>query len=224
MINNAISREESVQHTYYSVVRNSLVQMLQNPAGTVLEIGCGTGKTLEFLKINGARKVIGVELRKEVALNASQNKYIDKVYNVNFLDKKSPLKSYKFDTIILSHVLEHFTDPKLVLAKIRTHMHSKSTFLVAVPNIRHISVLLPLVFKGEFEYKDSGILDHTHFKFYTKNSIVNTLSKNGFVVQEVKMDFGGPKSFIANRLSFGLFKELIGYAINISASLSCNDM
>lgn len=219
MINNAISPEESLHHAYYSIVRNPLISMLKSPAGAVLEIGCGTGKTLEYLKINGANNVIGIELREDVALAASQNKYIDQVYNCDFLDDKSPLRGCKFDTIILSHVLEHFTDPKLVLAKIRAHMHPKSTFLLAVPNVRHLSVLAPLAFKGDFEYADSGILDHTHFKFYTKKSILNTLCKNGFNIQAVKMDFGGRKSYTANKLSFGLFEEFIGYAINISASL-----
>ncbi len=219
MINSAISREDAIQHDYYSTVRTSLVNLLKGPAGTVLEVGCGTGKTLEHLKKNGANKAIGIELREEVALAASQNNYIDKVYNFDFLKKETPLEGSKFDTIILSHVLEHFTDPKVVLAKIRDHMHSKSTFLVAVPNVRHVSVLLPLAVNGEFEYRESGILDHTHFKLYTKSSICKILINNGFDIQAVKMDFGGAKSSLANKLSFGVFDEFLGFAINIAAKL-----
>lgn len=220
MINDAISEEESVQHVYYSIVRNSLVGLLKDPPGTVLEIGCGTGKTLEYLKRNGATKVIGIELRQEVAIAASQNEHIDQVYNIDFLDSETPIKNSKFDTIILSHVLEHFTDPAPVLEKIKLHMHNKSTLLVAVPNLRHVSVILPLVLKGDFEYRDSGILDHTHFKFYTKRSIVSTLRDNGFDIQSIKIDFAGPRSQTVNKLSFGLFEEFIGFAVNVSARLA----
>lgn len=219
MINDAISVEQSVKHSYYSIVRESLVSLLMAPPGDVLEIGCGTGKTLEYLKINGAKSVSGIELRKEVALAASESKYIDNIYNVNFLDEDSPVVGKKYDTIILSHVLEHFTEPNKVLSAVKLLMHPESKFLVAVPNIRHVSVILPLVFKGDFEYKESGILDHTHFRFFTKKSIMSILDSSGFKVENVKMDFAGPRASMANRISFGLFEEFLGFAINISVTL-----
>lgn len=222
MINDAISAEQSVEHSYYSIVRESLTSLLMAPPGHVLEIGCGTGKTLEYLKLNGASTVSGIELREEVALAASKNKHIDSIYNINFLDANSPIAGKKYDTIILSHVLEHFTEPTKVLSAVKAHMHHNSIFLVAVPNIRHLSVIIPLVLKGEFEYKESGILDHTHFKFFTKKSIVALLNKSGYETKNIKMDFAGPRAVMANRISLGLFEEFLGFAINISMTLKNN--
>lgn len=219
MINNAISSEQSVDHSYYSIVRKSLTDLLTVAPGHVLEIGCGTGKTLEYLKFKGAITVTGIELREEVAMAASQNGQIDNIYNVNFLDASSPIARKKYDTIILSHVLEHFTEPSKALEAIKSHMHARSVLLLAVPNIRHLSVILPLIFKGEFEYKESGILDHTHFKFFTKKSITNTLIENGFSPQVIRMDFAGPRSLNSNRISFGIFEDFFGFAINIAATL-----
>ena len=220
MINNAIEISESVEHAYYSVVRYPLVSMLEGPAGSVLEIGCGTGQTLEYLKKTGANRVVGVELRKEVALAAFDNEFIDEIYNVSFLDEIPPLSGQIFDTIILSHVLEHFTDPRIVLDKIKTHMHRGSTLLIAVPNVRHLTVLLPLVINGRFDYTNTGILDHTHYKLYTRDSIIKTLRVNGFAIKSAKMDFGGDKSRTANKLSLGLFEEFLAYAVNISACIA----
>ena len=219
MINHAIDKSQSIQHAYYSVVRYPLVNLLNGCAGSVLEIGCGTGQTLEYLKKTGAKEVVGVELREEVATAALENKLIDEVYQANFLDEVSPLKGRLFDTVILSHVLEHFTEPNVVLDKVRTHMHPKSTLLIAVPNVRHVTVLVPLAIMGHFDYTDTGILDHTHCRLYTRKSIIRTLKRNGFTIKLAKMDFGGAKSRTANKLSFGFFEEFLGYAINVSAGL-----
>lgn len=53
--------------------------------------------------------------------------------------------------------------------------------MVSIPNISHISILLSLL-SGQWEYMDSGILDRTHVRFFTVNSIKHCLQKNGFHV------------------------------------------
>ena len=46
----------------------------------------------------------------------------------------------------------------------------------------HASVLIPLL-RGSFEYKEAGILDKTHVRFFTLKSIIEMMGRNGFVIE-----------------------------------------
>jgi 2-polyprenyl-3-methyl-5-hydroxy-6-metoxy-1,4-benzoquinol methylase len=219
MINEQITSAEAVSHVYYSNPRHKLVSLLDRNIETVLEIGCGTGETLVAMKNRGALRTVGIELRSEVAQIAKSRAEINEVHNADFLHDADLLRGEAFDVVILSHVLEHFPDPTLVLSEIKRLMHSDSRLLLAVPNIRHVSALIPLVVRGEFEYVESGILDNTHLRFFTRSSISNLALANGFDIQKIEMDYAGPRSRLSNRLSFGLFNEFLAYAINLSLSL-----
>ena len=48
--------------------------------------------------------------------------------------------------------------------------------MISLPNVAHYSVRFGLM-AGTFEYADSGILDKTHVKFYTKQSMVGMIKK-----------------------------------------------
>ena len=53
-----------------------------------------------------------------------------------------------------------------------------------MPNVAHASVRLALL-KGQFDYEDTGILDDTHLKYYTRSSIGDLLESCGFMVDVV---------------------------------------
>jgi 2-polyprenyl-3-methyl-5-hydroxy-6-metoxy-1,4-benzoquinol methylase len=220
MINDKITGSDSHSNVYYAIERLPLIAMLDRPPGRVLEIGCGTGLSLKYLKQQrGAAKTIGVELRSDIADAAMANEGVDKVYNLNFIQEDLPEDEKPFDTIILSHVLEHFPEPSLILNKIKKHLNSNARLLIAVPNIRHWSVVLPLMFQGDFNYADSGILDYTHLRFFTKSSAMAMIEDNGYKVLDCQMEINGPKSTMLSRVSFGLADDFAAYAINIVAEL-----
>lgn len=219
MINDQISGQDSSSNIYYAIERLPLISMLDRAPGRVLEIGCGTGLSLKYLKENGATSTVGVELRDDVAKAAIAHGGVDKVYNINFIDESLPEDEGPFDTVIFSHVLEHFPDPGYILNKIKRNLAADARLLIALPNIRHWSVIFPLIFKGEFTYKDSGILDHTHLRFFTKSSSIVLLENSGFNVMDCKLEINGPKSRLLSLLSFGLANEFAGYAINMLTKL-----
>lgn len=43
----------------------------------------------------------------------------------------------------------------------------------------------PLVFKGEWIYRDRGILDKTHLRFFTKNTAIDIMNRGNLQVEKI---------------------------------------
>ena len=89
------------------------------------------------------------------------------------------------DAIVLADVLEHLRDPARALGLVRAAVKDGGHVFISVPNIANITVRLGLLF-GVFEYRDRGILDHTHLRFYTMRAIRREVEKAGFRILEVQ--------------------------------------
>jgi predicted TPR repeat methyltransferase len=83
------------------------------------------------------------------------------------------------DAIVLADVLEHLRSARRVLELVRVALADEGRVFISVPNIANITVRLGLLF-GIFEYRDRGILDHTHLRFYTKRTFVKEIENAGF--------------------------------------------
>lgn len=88
------------------------------------------------------------------------------------------------DAIVLADVLEHLRSPATALGLVRKALRDDGRVFISVPNIANITVRLGLLF-GIFEYRDRGILDHTHLRFYTKRTIRREVENAGFRILEV---------------------------------------
>jgi len=91
----------------------------------------------------------------------------------------------RLDAIVLADILEHLRDPKAMLALVRSSLADDGLLFVSVPNIANVTVRLGLLF-GVFEYRDRGILDHTHLRFYTKRTIIREIENAGFRIVAIR--------------------------------------
>jgi SAM-dependent methyltransferase len=89
----------------------------------------------------------------------------------------------RFDLALLLDVIEHTPDPRRTLELTARSVRPGGHLLVSVPNIAHWSTRLPLLF-GRFEYTDSGILDRTHLRFFTRSTFLATLRAAGLTVED----------------------------------------
>ena len=89
------------------------------------------------------------------------------------------------DVIVLADVLEHLRSPTNVLRIVRESLSASGRAFISVPNIANITVRLGLLF-GIFEYRDRGILDSTHLRFYTKRTIRREIENAGFEILEMR--------------------------------------
>lgn len=92
----------------------------------ICEIGAFDGLLLNIFKNNGC-EVFGYEL------NDNAREYAKKKYNIDL--KPDFLKdNQKYDIIILSHVIEHFKEPKEILLKIKSMLNDNGFIFIEVPN------------------------------------------------------------------------------------------
>jgi len=103
------------------------------------------------------------------------------------------------NVIVLADVLEHLRSPARALGLVRTALRDDGHVFISVPNIANITVRLGLLF-GIFEYRDRGILDHTHLRFYTVRTIRREVENAGFRIVAVHGS-SVPIRLIAGRLT-----------------------
>ncbi|HEY0979017.1 MAG TPA: class I SAM-dependent methyltransferase [Flavobacteriales bacterium] len=96
--------------------------------GSVLDIGCGTGEFLGYLKSRGYHTQ-GVEPSLEAREMAIRNHALPVVPG---LESIAPHEQYS--VITLWHVLEHLYDPHTTLKQIHARAKSSSLLVIAVPD------------------------------------------------------------------------------------------
>lgn len=171
----------------------------------VLDIGAGNG-LLGWLisRIHQKTVIDGVEPCPGGAGLAE--KYYRKFYCSTIEGVREQLSQVYYDFIVLADVIEHISDPLSFLRNIAETFHSKSKIILNIPNVAHGGVRLELL-NGYFEYVDSGILEKTHLRFFTWDTIiqmVNNLNYYPVVVYHLQRDFMKTK-FLQARNKPGFF-------------------
>jgi SAM-dependent methyltransferase len=167
---------------YFDHERPEIAACFEPEGARILDLGCAAGALGALLKRRGARTVIGLEIATEPAARARAR--LDDVV-VADLDRLPalPFEPGSFDVVICADVLEHLADPWRVLAMVRDVLVPGGLVIASIPNVRHESVVLPLLVAGAFEYQAQGILDRTHLRFFTFDGIRALLEGAGFVLE-----------------------------------------
>ena len=74
--------------------------------------------------------------------------------------------------------------PEDLLRRLKPLLLDEGQILISIPNIAHASVRLELL-NGHFDYEKAGILDSTHLKFFTAESVQALLVNAGYQVHEL---------------------------------------
>lgn len=151
----------------------------------VLELGPATGYMSKVFAERGC-SVVGVEIDPAMARLAER--FCERVIvgDLDTLDLEEHLGSERFDVIVAADVLEHLKDPLTALRRLRPFLVAESGyFVVSLPNIAHGSVRLALL-QGKFSYQDVGLLDRTHLRFFTRESIERLFDEADLGIGELK--------------------------------------
>lgn len=171
---------------YYTNERRDITEYIGEEEAApikVLEIGCGMGATLGHVRNRYPNaEVYGIELSDMVVHMAK--KYLPAIEQGNIENMLLGYPENFFDYIIFGDVLEHLHNPQKVLKEIRKYLKPSGFILASIPNILHYSVILELL-RGRFSYKDSGILDRTHLRFFTLYEIVLLFRECGYKIDAV---------------------------------------
>jgi O-antigen biosynthesis protein len=148
----------------------------------VLEVGPAAGHVTGALQRKGC-EVTGVEINAALASMARPLSRRMVVGNIEDLDLDAEVPE-EFDVVLCGDVLEHLTNPEAVLRKLKRRLTSTGYLVVSLPNVGHGSVRLSLL-EGRFEYVQEGLLDATHLRFFTLDSIRELFNRNGLEIGDL---------------------------------------
>jgi 2-polyprenyl-3-methyl-5-hydroxy-6-metoxy-1,4-benzoquinol methylase len=169
--------------------RNDILKLVPPNAKRVLDVGCSIGALGLAIKENTGAMVVGIELSREMAKIAEQK--LDKVFvdDVEEILAQEKLQDFKFDTIILADLLEHLRDPWSVLESIVSYLEPQGILIASIPNVRHINTIFNLVLKGYWPYRDRGIHDRAHLRFFTKRNINELFTRAGLSIDRIEANY-----------------------------------
>jgi 2-polyprenyl-3-methyl-5-hydroxy-6-metoxy-1,4-benzoquinol methylase len=148
----------------------------------VLEVGCGEGAF--STEIRGTLEIWGIEPDHRSAEIARTRLF--KVYVNTFDAIKAELPARYFDLVVCNDVIEHMTDHDAFLRSIQDHMAPGAYLVGSLPNVRFHSNLFNLLIARDWHYQDHGVLDRTHFRFFTMRSVRRSLEEGGFDVRRLE--------------------------------------
>ena len=151
---------------------------------TVLDVGCAVGVLGQYLTEQQNCSVDGIEGNVEAAKIARPFYRRIMVTDLESADLRQLMEGARYDRIVCADVLEHLRDPGQVLQRLKDHLTPDGKILISIPNIGHIGVFLELL-SGDFRYREEGLLDRTHLRFFTRRSFLYLLAENGFAGQVV---------------------------------------
>jgi len=192
---------------YYASVRRDILPLMPQGAGRLLDIGCGEGATAAFLKQEGyCRWACGLELFPEAAATAMAR--LDQVIKGDIETMKIPLEPGSLDVILCLDILEHLVDPWRAIGKLRPLLAPGGVVIASIPNIRCLKVLAPLLFLGRFQYRDQGLLDRTHLRFFTRRTAIELIESAGLGIRLASPRLGRYGRII-NALTLSVFSEFL---------------
>ncbi len=164
--------------------------------GGLLDVGLATGE-FAALAVQDGWRVAGLDISEQACKEASRRGievFCGDLLDVDFADQK-------FDVIHLSHVFEHFIEPRQALDKLRGIMHEHSLLVIEVPNqfdswLRIVAnTLRRLVGKPGMP---RSIWSIHHPFFYNAETLSRMLITSGFEIDWLQTAF--PERWRANPL------------------------
>ena len=182
---------------YFKGQRSDVAGLVPSTCARILDVGCGFGGLGRNLLARGVTQVFGVEI------NTDAGSQLAGVYADHWISDveqfQLPVGFEGFDCIVFADVLEHLNDPWGTLERYLQWLKPGGYVVASIPNVRNIALLFNLIVRGRWRYEDSGLLDRTHLRFFTRREIIDLFSASGLQIELVG----------ENRESLSLFRRII---------------
>lgn len=160
-----------------------LLNLIPRDAKRIIEVGCSSGALAKaYRELNPSCEYIGTELDPHYAKLARQHCKQVIVGNIEQMLDEILTTQGAFDCWIFGDVLEHLYDPWLVLKQITKNLLTPGgSVITCIPNMQHWSIQLALN-TGDLRYHDSGLLDRTHIRWFTRSTIIEMFQETGLQI------------------------------------------
>ena len=174
---------------YVNDGNQSLLSLVPQHVREALDIGCGSGANARILSAKG----ITVDAITLSEVEAKESSNVCRSCFVADLEVGLPEGlGHQYDLVLCSHVLEHLRWPDRLLKSLHPLIEpTRGTLLVALPNMLYYKNRAKLLF-GHCEYTDHGLMDASHFRWYTYSSARKLLESAGYQVNLHHADGSAP--------------------------------
>lgn len=193
---------------FYAYERAELLPFVPENISIVLDVGCSSGVFGALLKkIRPGIEIWGIEPSQTSAMGASR--VLDKVFVGGCPGAFAELGNQRFDAIFFNDVLEHLVDPYQVLEEARKFLTPGGRIIASIPNILFYYQIAHILIKQDWKYQESGIMDITHLRFFTKKSMIRMFESSGYRVLRADGINGdnGLKYFLFSLFTLGLLGD-----------------
>ncbi len=203
-LSSTIPSTDSMAADYLHAELKDVEAIIPKEALRILDVGCGEGIVGRRLLERGAGEVVGVEISPDVCERAEKNLTGVICGDIEEMDLR--FSEGYFDCIILADILEHLKDPLSTLKKLRKSLSDSGVVVASIPNIRFYNIINMLV-EGYRMYEDSGILDRTHLRFFTKKEMEVLFADAGFeltgITANIDPAYNSLRDPLSGEISFG---------------------
>lgn len=175
------------RHLYLDEINMGVLKQIPDTKDkgiVVLDVGCGTAALSAEIEKKGYT-VWGIE-KSEAATRIAQRR-ITNVISSDSTDFETVIEllgEQRFDFMIFSDILEHLVDPFLVLKFYLSFLNQGGKLIVSVPNAVVWTNRLSFLF-GRFQYRDYGVMDRTHLRFFTFHTAKRLIQAAGIDIVTV---------------------------------------
>jgi len=167
---------------------SNIIYQLLGGGLKVLDVGCGSGRLGENLRLVKNCYVVGIEIDDQAVSLAKQrldDLIVADVEKLNTL----PYPEKYFDVIVFVDVLEHLKRPEKALAFLKEYLKDNGYVIASIPNVANWTVRLKFLL-GRWNYKERGLLDKTHVRFFTLETAKKLIEDRGFKIVRLKCTSG----------------------------------
>ena len=168
---------------YFATPRTEILRYLPAKVSRLLDLGCGTGATVALVKKERAVEWAGgVEL--DAAAAEAARAHCEMVFAGDAASQafEREIAPGSLDLVLCLDVLEHLPDPWAMVRRVSPLLAPSGRLILSVPNIRNWKFLWRLAAKGDFRYRDAGVLDRTHLRFFVRDTAIELATCGGLAV------------------------------------------
>lgn len=176
----------TAQDIYFSGARPEVAAMVPWGTTSVLDVGCGFGGLAPLLRARSVQKISGIEL------NPAASSHLKRIYDQHWIGSVESVNISEdlalFDCIIFADVLEHLVDPWEVLKKYTQYLSPEGVVIASIPNVRNLGLIYRLLVQGRWTYSESGLLDKTHLRFFSRAEIKTLFIQAGLKIEIIDVN------------------------------------
>jgi 2-polyprenyl-3-methyl-5-hydroxy-6-metoxy-1,4-benzoquinol methylase len=151
----------------------------------VLEIGAGPGSISKPLVMRNNCSVTALELDPNCI--PILEGFCERVVSgdLNGTDWVDQFEPQSFDVVVIADVLEHLVNPWRTLRSVATLLRDQGYVVCSIPNASH-SVVLASFATDDVDYRNWGLLDRTHIRFFGVKNVQALFSQAGLRIVDAR--------------------------------------